>query len=1131
MGDNNYNALITKLDSFIRKYYQSQLVRGGIYTVSLVLAFYLLAITLEYFGQFNTTVRTTLFYTLLAGSLIVLSKFIFIPVFKLNRIGKVLNYNDAAKIIGTHFSDVEDKLLNTLQLKTVANKNDSALLHASIEQRIERLNPIHFAAAVDMSENKKYVKYIVPPVLALFIILFAAPSIITDGTDRLINYGTEIIPQAPFQFNIVTDSLQVVEQEDFQLQVELVGKNDIPKNLYIEIGNTSFKLNKTSNVDFSYLFKNVQEPITFRLRGDEYYSQEFVLSTLPNPIILNFDLQLDYPGYTGKKDETIKNNGNLMVPEGTQIKWLFNTQNTDVLSLVFSDTSYQLEQGLPNTFSLNKQLVHNEKYAVITSNDLVKSNDSIEYRINVVPDQFPVISIDEQVDSMTVQRKYFTGNLEDDYGFSRLTFNYRFIESHDTTGATNQSLKTVELPVGQAVVDQFFHYWDMAALNIQRGDKIQYYFEVWDNDGVNGAKSTKSSVMLFQAPTLQEISEQTDQQNEEMKDELDRAMNEADELREEWEEALEKLHQQSEMNWQDQQQIQDLLERQMDLEQQVEQLQKQFEENNSKQNEFTEMDPELQEKQEQLEKLLDEILTDEMRELIEQIQEMLEEMDKEGLQEKMEEMDLNNKDMEKELDRMLELFKQMEMDMKLEQTVQKLEELAEDQQELAEMTDNKELTKEELNERQDELNKRFDDIQEDMDELREMNEQLENQRDMTDTEAMEESIENSMQDSQEQLQNNKNNKSSEQMEQSSDEMQDMAESLESMMSMMGAQQQQEDMDALRQLLENLITLSFEQEAIMEQLKHTATDDPMYVELGKEQRQLQRDAQIIEDSLFALSKRVVELESIINREISSINENMDNAVEFMSERQTSNATSQQQFAMTSINNLALLLDEALQQMQQQMSMQMPGMGMCENPGGGSPQPTGLPSLQQMQESLNKQLQQLQEQIEKGKNGNTPGGEDGKLPFPIGENGQTPGGFSEQLSKAAATQAEIREQLEKLADEMNNDGTGLGNQLKEIAKQMEEIEEDILNGNITPELLMRQQDILVRLLESEKAQREQDFKDERESNEFKDENYSNPDAYFEYNIRKQREIELLKTVPPSLMPYYKNKVNQYYNTFEQ
>jgi hypothetical protein len=49
-----------------------------------------------------------------------------------------------------------------------------------------------------------------------------------------------------------------------------------------------------------------------------------------------------------------------------------------------------------------------------------------------------------------------------------------------------------------------------------------------------------------------------------------------------------------------------------------------------------------------------------------------------------------------------------------------------------------------------------------------------------------------------------------------------------------------------------------------------------VEHGRTQRKLRDDAKVIEDSLFALSKRVPQLEAIVNREMNAVNGNMDEA---------------------------------------------------------------------------------------------------------------------------------------------------------------------------------------------------------------------------------------------------------------
>lgn len=133
--------------------------------------------------------------------------------------------------------------------------------------------------------------------------------------------------------------------------------------------------------------------------------------------------------------------------------------------------------------------------------------------------------------------------------------------------------------------------------------------------------------------------------------------------------------------------------------------------------------------------------------------------------------------------------------------------------------------------------------------------------------------------------------------------------------------------------------------------------------------------------------------------------------------------------------------------------------------------------------------------------------------------------------AAQQQALRKQIQDLSRKMNEDGSGKGNGLKEIAKEMEKVEEDLINKRINAETIKRQQEITVRMLEHEKAQREQEYDNKRKSNEAKSQKFSNPTQYNEYKKRKEKEIELLKTIPPSLKPYYKNKVNEYFERIEK
>lgn len=1113
----NYQILIQKLDAFIRKYYKNRLLKGGIYSLALLLGLFVLLTTIEYFAQFNTTGRTVIFYSFFAAAAYILVQYIFIPISKLYKLGKVINHEQAAEIIGRHFTGVKDKLTNVLQLQEMSQDHDNQLVIAGIDQKSIELKPVPFTDAVNLKENIKHLKFAaIPLFLVLFISIFS-PSVFQVGTNRLINYNTEIKPVAPFQINISNEKLTVLKNKDFELNIEISG-DQIPDKLYLNQNNVKTPFSKISNTTFSFVFKNVQEAQSFTIYSSGFDSEEYLLTVMPNPILTRFKIELNYPNYISKVSETIENNGDLIIPEGTVVKWLIETEDADQLMFLLADSSIILNPT-NNQFVFSSLAKRSFKYSFVPVNKQISFGDTVSYFAQVIPDQYPTIQANEKQDSLNEKRIYFKGKIEDDYGFSRLTFNCQILTKIDSLPQRNEKTST-EMPVSKTLLaDDFFHFWNMETMNILPGDEVAYYFELWDNDGVNGRKSVKTSVKTYRLKTLKERDEKTNKSNESIKNQLSESIDGAKELKKEVEELRKKMAEKKELGWEEKQKIKELVEKQKELENKLADLKLENQTNNQQQNEYKKYNEEILKKQEQLQKLFDELMTDEMKELMERLEEMMEKLDKNSLENELEKMDESSVDLEKELDRSLELFKQMEFEQKLEEAKNKMEMLAEEQNKLAEQTENKEQSNEKLEEKQEELKKEFEELKNDLNELKEKDKELERPKGFDDMKEKQDQVSEDMKKSSDQLSNNKNKKSSESQKSAAEQMEQMAQQMKEMQS---AESEGEDMDALRQLLENLLHLSFDQEALMEKFKVVKRESPEYVKLAQQQKKLKDDAKMIEDSLFSLSKRVVQLESTINKEIRTINSNIDKAIDFMQERQTPMVVSRQQYIMTSINNLALLFDEALQQMQQQ-AQQKPGEGSCDNPGGsGKPKP-GPGSVKSMQEQLNKQLDDLKKALEEGKK---PGGKKGEQ-----EGNGMPGGkgsSSESFAKAAAQQAKIRDQLQKMRNEMNKEGKS---GVDQMSKLMEETEADLVNKRITQQTINRQKEILTRLLESEKADREREFDDKRESTEGKNDNFSNPELYFEYNKKKDQEVDLLKTTPPNFNLFYKKKVSQYFQKINQ
>ncbi len=1115
------DVLIRKLDEFIRKYYKNQLIKGGLYATGLVLGFYLLVVVLEYFAHFDMGIRTFLFYTLLVSFLGICARYIAIPLFRLNRIGPIISNEQAAAIIGTHFSEVRDKLLNVLQLKKVSETGGTAtdlygsqaLLEASIDQKIKELKPVPFTAAIDLRQNRRYLKYALAPLVVILFIIFSAPSIITESTKRLVNHNRFYEKQAPFQFHILNGDMKTIEQQDFPLELKVSGE-EIPASIFLQVNGNEYKLSRDNIVHFTYLFKNLQQDTKFRLTADGYTSPEYQIRVLPNPVLLNFDILLEYPAYIGKKNEVLRNTGDLVIPAGTHVSWNFNTKDTRKLRISFSDSAFSLNPAA-NACSYSKRFLNSNAYSVSTSNEFIKSKDSVVYTVQVIPDLFPSIQVEERKDSLSGQRLYYRGEVKDDYGFKGLCFEYKLIRASDslqTPNSNKEKYESVKIPITSSLTqDQFMYFWDLSKLNLAPGDQIEYFFEVWDNDGVHGSKSTNSQKMLFKAPTLKELAEKSETSSQAVKSDISESVQKAKELQKDIDELHKKVLEKKSLSWEDRKKIQELMEKQKKLESSVEQFKQENEKSQKEQSDYRKNDEQLLEKQKQIQDLFDQVMTDDMKKQMKELEKLMQTLDKDKMQEELEKMKLSNKDLEKELDRTLELFKQLEFDKKLTDTKERLDKLADDQQKLSEKAEQKNSDNKELENKQEGLNNEFEDIKKEMKDLEKKNDELEKpHEDFKNAEQKEQEIKQDMNESSQLLQKNQKSKASKSQKSAASKMQEMSQQMAKMQAQMQEEQSEEDMNSLRQILQNLVRLSFDQEALMGELGKTRTDNPQYLKIARKQNQLKDDAKMVEDSLFALSKRNPQVGNQVNKEISAINSNMDKATSLLAERNTGEAASRQQFAMTSVNNLALMLNESLNNMEQESKKGKPGAGSCNKPGGKG-QKQSAASLRSMQQMLNSKMGEMMKRMKDGK----------------GSNGQ---GMSEEFARMAAQQEALREMLQKMSDQLKKDGKG-GGTLGNTAEKMDETETDLVNKRITQETLKRQQDILNKMLDYEKAEKEREMDTERKAEQPKNQDFSNPNAFLEYQRLKAREVELLKTVPPSLSPYYKSKVSEYFNSFEE
>ena len=1111
----NYDLLIQKLDRFIRKYYLNQLIRGSLYFAATIIALFLFFNFLEFQFFFETSVRKILFFGFIGISIFALAFWVLNPLAKYFKLGKQIDNEQAADIIGSHFGDVKDKLLNILQLKKQSvGAGSTDLINASINQKTESIKLVPFRSAIDLSGNKKYLKYALPPAFLLLAILLGSPGLITKPTHRLINNNTEFEREAPFSFLLENASLDVVQYEDVTVSMRVEG-SALPSEVFIDVDNFQYRMKKEGDDLFSYTFKNVQKDIPFEFFSGRVRSKEHELNVLLKPKITDFELELDYPSYTGRKDEKLTNIGDVLIPQGTRITWDFNASNTDEIKLLFLDEALEsvAERRSDERFRFEKSLMRDDLYRIYFSNKAVASPDSVTYSINVSPDEFPEISVESFQDSLEKNLVYFIGAASDDYGLRKVEFKYSITQNDGSLLDSTVLVSNLESREAQ-----YEYAFDIQSLNLAPGDKVNYYFETFDNDAVNGSKSAKTTIMSYEKPTVDAFEAQEDKNEEDIKDQLEESIKESKNIKQDLKKLREKMLQKQQPDWEDKKELEKLMERQENLEKDLKEAKEKFEENLENQEEFTERQEEILEKQEKLQELFEEALDTETQELMQKIEELMQELNKEDMIKEMESMEMNEEALEKDMDRLLELFKNLEMEKEIKDMVEKLEEMAEKQEELAEKTEqqdgeqNSEESQEELQKEQEELTKEFEEMKEKMEEMQEKNDELERPKEIPeDASEQMEQTQQEMQDSEESLEKKENKKASQKQKKAAQQMKKMAQSMQSSMESGQMDQMQEDIAALRQLLENLVTLSFDQEELLDDFKRTQINTPTYVSNIQRQFKLKDDFGLIQDSLQALAKRVDQISSFVTEKVVEIETDMEKGIDQLEERQKVEASENQRRTMKNVNDLALMLSETMEQMQQQMSGMMAGSQMCNNPGGMGSKPSDVPmdKITEGQEKLNGDMKKMQD----GE------GKDGK-----------DGLNAKDFAQAAARQAALRKALEAMQQEKMEQGKG-DKGLQEIIDAMDQIETDLVNKKLDNAMLLRQQEILTRLLEAEEADRQREFESKRKAEEGKEMKKELPPALKEYLKEREAETEMYKKVSPALRPYYKKLVDEYYKALKR
>ena len=1169
-----YDSFIDKLNVFLCRFYLNKAFKGLLVLFCMLLVLLVAFSFSEYISFFSSSVRSFFFWCFVACAFLGFFLLCVYPFLQAIGCIKRMSYEKAARYLAASYPELDDKLYNIIDLHSI--KGDShiseSLLDAAINQVSSSFVSYRFEKAVKWKSNRKYL-YIFLLILCLVSVSWFVNPRILGSSERIIHYNQYYEPEFPFEIRIINPELKVLYEEDFLLRLYVEG-DVLPSEIFLLIDGQNVVCRQVSANEFEYLFNRVQRDISFQICAGRYISEEHLLEVDYKPLLSAMKVVLHYPPHTRLETKAIENTLNLDVPQGTRIDWELLFEHARSLHVcILNEYGEASQLGISESlivdtvnrplFSFSKTVLSSFEYVLLpVSLSNFSFADTLRFSVNVLPDAYPKIDVHQYVDTLDRYRRFFSGRLTDDYGFSALYFRLDCINP-----ITNDSWSRVDTLFvdTKSLVYDFTYYFDLRDLALKPGDEVSYSFEVRDNDVLNGYKAAYSETFSYRKLSEEEIRNSISETSVSIDQSLSISLQAMKDYEKDINSVLEDLLSKPSLTWQDRKNLELLIERQQEIYRDYESMKENLREKEQLQSELFSSNPELDAKKKELQELFNKLFDESTMTKLEELQRLMEEnKPKEELLDALENLKQQGDFMAEDLERNLELYRKLELENRLQTALEDARRLQEKSAEIEnEMSVLKRTDFGENKGRLDsmllDLKKRRENLEKGLEDISQMNSSLEEPTSFEVPDSLLNRINEKMKETSLDIHEGDANSAKQNQQQTTGMLQALAENIENQMNQIEQENMAEDAAFIRLLLKSVVRVSFAQENLMDELSRIRVNDPYYAEIIRKQSSLVSEIGFVIDSVRAISKRQPQVALTTDKEVKNLlgytDETMSqllrmNDVHYQRYRMSNrSAMTAQQYTMTSLNNLALLLSESLDNIQQQLQMKgnssgnQKGMPQMSSSGQGKegnmkmPMPSMNPgdegrssqSLQQMQEDLNKQLEALKDMLQEYAKQRTLGTDAKKSSQ--GKTGNQAGTdvseekISESFARAAAKQEMIRRMLQQKMQESGVLDPQSASKLNRVLGDMERTERDLVNRILNNQLMARQKNIETRLLEAENAELKREKDEKRESKEGRQFNPFVSDSLGSW-FEKKRGVDVIRENLPTLQPYYQKKVQDYF-----
>lgn len=977
------------------------------------------------------------------------------PFVNLLRLKRSTDLSTFALALGHLVPDRPDTFINAYQLIR-ETEIVTAIKHAAVEQLLSEVDWDKVHQSVRLRSFLPGISLVLPTFIAIIVLASINFNGLLNSTYRLLDPAHDYLQIPFYSFTVLPGDAYAFSGAPLEIKIGYVGPP--AEKLFLEITNSDSSrsqrlLQKQDNYYIGRL-KTVRQSFGYRvsvrpmenpeLEG-KIISQRYRIFMRTLPDVKELDVTVVPPAYSGLQPERPRaQSGNVDALKGSRARIeIASSKALKKAWLIFSDSSRVslLVRGRRAMGSF--QVLRSQHYKIyLLDTDSLQNREQIDYKISVYSDAAPLVEISKPGADIEIQpdaQVPLQIDAADDYGLSSAVLMYRYLKKIPDADST---WKSYHLPALQkhrrtATIQTVL---DLNGFYIAFGDELEYYARVADNNAIDGSQFGRSAVYRFIFPSLDALFNDFAQKEDASVDKMEKTVHGAGDLKKEIEKIRRDLKRTEKMDWAKKKALQDVLKKQEAIQKNIEKIRQDMEKMVDKLDQNNLMSEEILQKYNKLQDMFNELATPELLKAMQKLQSAIEKDNVKQAEKALEEFKLNQETFLEQIERTLELFKQVQLEQQLERLVEQAEYLAKTQEQISKTLKNqaknndgiKESLKQqsakqaalERNLEETLKNKKLNDFDKAREELQKTSEQAE-QQNMT----------RRLQKMAAQISAGEQKESSRQSGQMQQQMAQQQQQLSSAMRDIRDANKKQIQREMALAARKLLKLSRAQEKLGRETRGASNVNEQLQKLGREQDQIQQNLKKVISKIVGLSRKTFFMEPALSSHLRSASREMENSLRGLSERQTAQASGAQIKAMAALNRSA----QAMQKSMQNMKGSQSGTGFAEF----------MKKMEQMagaQGGVNSGTMQLFGQQGKG-----------------GQEGMKSGGNGQRL---AARQKAIQQAMEQMAGEQAGRRDMLG-RLSKMGQDMDEIIQDLLNNKVTRKTIQRQQQIMTRMLDAQKS----------------------------------------------------------------